>query len=330
MKRRPDVGRVIHFEAQSHAARALPHLVRHTVKPFITNVPLNRIGFTALRGVDLTGLMTRTPAGTLRERVPFHGFEAELLTAALAAPGAGMVVHLHGGGFAAGGLRSHRNLAARISDAAGLPVLNVGYRLLPRAGLSTSVADCLDAYRWAVDNVDDPHSVVLSGDSAGGYLAFAVALRAVEEGLPAPAAIVALSPWLDLACGESATHPNAARDPFVSTRQLALVGARQLAEAGYQPLLDADLSALPPVLIQVGSSEVLLSDAERLSGQLNAHRVHHELQIWQNQVHVFQIFAGILPEGRTAIAEIGAFVRGHLAFEPGATSSRASVLRSSS
>lgn len=327
MKRPPEAGLVVHFEASSKAARVMPWLLRRSLKPFITNVPLNRIGFTALRAVDLSGLAMRTPVGTTREAVRLDGFDAELVVAPSAAQATGMVVHLHGGGFAAGGLRSHRNLAARLSGSTGLPVLNVGYRYLPQAGLSTSLADSLEAYRWALDNVDDPGSVVLSGDSAGGYLACAVALRAVDSGLLSPAAIVALSPWLDLECGQSAVHPNAARDPFVSALQLARVGARLLGAEHPRPL-EADLSALPPVLIQVGSTELLLGDAERLSRQLTAHGTPHELQIWNQQVHVFQIFAGILPEGRAAISQIGEFVRAHVQPEREVNSLRTSTARS--
>lgn len=322
MKRPPEVATVTQFEDASRAARVLPRVLRHTIKPVINNIPLNRIGFTALKAVDLSGLAMRTPGGTRRERVLFNGFDAEVVTGPSAVPAAGLMVHLHGGGFVAGGLRSHRGLAARLSEASAVPVLNVAYRRLPRATLSTTIADCLAAYRWALEKAADPGSIVLSGDSAGGYLAFAVAQHAAGEGLPPPAAIVALSPWLDLECRESAAHPDPAGDPFVSARQLGRVGSWLLREGEvHPPPWDGDLSGLPPVLIQVGSREVLRCDAERLSSQLTAHGVQHELQIWQNQVHVFQIFAGILPEGLAAITEIGAFVRTYLASKPDATAS---------
>jgi acetyl esterase/lipase len=150
---------------------------------------------------------------------------------------------------------------------------------------------------------------VFAGDSAGGYLAFAAALRAVAEGLPAPAGIVGLSPWLDLECRHSADYPTADTDPYLPKRRVielaALVtgGAAPLA-----PILDADLSGLPPALIQVGSVELLCSDAEQMTQRLAEAGVPVRLQVWQRQVHVFQAFADLVPEAHAAITEIGGFV----------------------
>ncbi|WP_051343418.1 alpha/beta hydrolase [Pseudonocardia spinosispora] len=257
------------------------------------------------------GLMQPAPSGTQLTPVPFDGFDAELVRAPRAT-GEGVVLYFHGGAFFCCGLRSHRRMVARISAACGMPVLNVGYRQLPTATLTQSVQDCLDAYRMLLDSGYSSDQVVFAGDSAGGYLAFAVALRAVAEGLPAPAGITAIAPWVDLECQFSLGHPNGLTDPYLPIRQIRrliplLYGGPTSPVAS---LLDVDLSALPPTLIQVGSVEALLSDAELMTDRLARDRVPVTLQIWQRQVHVFQAFADLVPEGHAAIREIGAFVRG--------------------
>lgn len=256
------------------------------------------------------GLMQPAPPGTRLVDVPFDGFDAELVRAPNATED-GVVLYFHGGAFFCCGLRSHRRMVSRISAASGMPVLNVGYRQLPTATLTQSVQDCLDAYRMLLDSGYSGDQVVFAGDSAGGYLAFAVALRAEAEGLPMPAGITAIAPWVDLECEHSLAHPNGLTDPYLPIRQIARL--IPLLYGGLTPpvdsLLDADLSGLPPTLIQVGSVEALLSDAELMTDRLARARVPVRLQIWQRQVHVFQALADLIPEGHAAIREIGDFMR---------------------
>ncbi|HEY1969515.1 MAG TPA: alpha/beta hydrolase [Pseudonocardia sp.] len=262
------------------------------------------------------GLLAPAPAGTHTSVVRFGGFIGELVRG----PGVSgqdngsLVLYFHGGGFFSCGLRSHRRLVARISTAADVPVLNVDYRQLPQATLAQSIDDCVHAYHLMLLRGYRADQIVLAGDSAGGYLAFAVALRAAKLGLPVPAGIAALAPWLDLECTHSRVHPNGFTDPYLPVRRVGqILGLLYGNSAPVEPLLEADLSSLPPTLIQVSSIEALLSDAELMTDRLALAGVPVRLQIWQRQVHVFQAIADLVPEGFAAIDQIGRFVADQLA-----------------
>jgi acetyl esterase/lipase len=274
---------------------------------------------TATRGLRPIAALTDTPVGFMQPAIPgsrtkpvrFGGFPGELVTApGVRADDEHVVLYFHGGAFFCCGLRSHRRLVSRISAAAGMPVLNVGYRQLPVATLAQSVADGVHAYQLLLLRGRQASNVVLAGDSAGGYLAFAVALAAIEQGLPAPAGIATLSPWLDLDGRYSHEHPNGSRDPYLPMQLITRLLPLLYGDRDPLPSLldDADLSVLPPVLIQVGSVEALLSDAEQMTGRLAAAGVAARLQIWRRQVHVFQALADFMPEAQAAIREIGEFV----------------------
>jgi acetyl esterase/lipase len=295
----------------SRGARLLGPLLFRTLRQLGNRVRLTPRLLRLTYLVDYLGILLPAPRGTRVRKVAFPDFRAELV----AGPGVhgsdSTVLYFHGGGFFSCGLRSHRRLVARISRATRVPVLSVAYRQLPEVNLAMTVQDCLAAYRLLLSRGYQGHQVVFAGDSAGGYLSFAVALRAIAEGLPAPGGIVALSPWLDLDCTHSSVHPNSAGDPYIPVNRIAdLVALLRGADGDpLESLLDADLSALPPVLIQVGSVEVLLSDAELMTAALAGAGVPVRLQIWQHQVHVFQAFADVVAEGHLAIDEIGRFVR---------------------
>lgn len=299
----------------SRSARWFGPLLRQTVWPLLN---AGRLSPTLLRYAflsDYAGVFLPPPRGTRVHRVRFDGYRGELVNG----PGVHgrterAVLYFHGGGFIGCGLRTHRRMVARISGASQAQLLNVAYRQLPAARLSQSVEDCLAGYRLLLELGYPGDKVVFGGDSAGGYLAFAVALRAIAEGLPTPGGIIALSPWLDLECAHSLKHPNGPTDPYVPIARLAelaklVADGRKSGGDPLESLLDTDLSALPPVLIQVGSVEVLRSDAELMAGRLADAGVPIRLQIWERQVHVFQAFADLVPEGRAALADLGGFIR---------------------
>ncbi|GAA4418434.1 alpha/beta hydrolase [Actinokineospora soli] len=241
------------------------------------------------------------------ERVAFPGFHGEWLRPPGADPRK-VLLFLHGGGFFCCGLRTHRRLAARIGQRAGLTVLSVAYRHLPKAPLSVSMADAHHAYTWLIEQGFE--DVVLAGDSAGGFLALTTALEARDSGQPSPAALVVMSPLVDLDHVGRAAHPNLMLDAYIPAHRLPKL--RKMLVAG----LDADpspihreLAGLPPVLVQAGGGEALLYDAYLLAGRLQAAGVPCRFQVWEGQVHVFQAFAGSVPEGHAALDEIGAFLR---------------------
>lgn len=278
----------------------------------------NRLRALPLYGIETVeraAALLRPPRGTRVRRVKLQRCPAEWV---IARPnddrdtGQAVVLYFHGGLFLAAGLRTHRRLVARISAAAGgAAVLNVAYRLVPKAVLADMIDDGLAAYRWLLDQGVPASRIVVAGDSAGGFLAFAVPLAARDAGLPAPAGLVGLSPMTDLDHAARDAHANAALDPFMTPEVFRLFD-RHVASGRLDPSLapvHANLAGLPPVLMQLGSIEVLLADAEKMAERLTVAGVPCKLQIWEGQFHDFQVAADLLPEGRAAIGEIAAFIR---------------------
>ena len=224
-----------------------------------------------------------------------------------------VMLYLHGGGYVAGSMRAYRGFLSRVSRATGARVLGLEYRLAPEFPFPAALNDSVAAYRWLLSQGIDPSRVVIAGDSAGGGLTVAtlVALRYLGE--PMPAAGVCISPWVDLeGTGESMTS-KAEVDPIVQKEMLEFMAQLYIGDRDRRtPLaapLYADLRGLPPLLILVGTAETLLDDSTRLADRAKASGVTVELDIWEDMVHVWPIFAPVLPEGQQAIERIGEFVR---------------------
>ncbi|WP_060712948.1 alpha/beta hydrolase [Pseudonocardia sp. HH130629-09] len=221
-----------------------------------------------------------------------------------------VVLYLHGGGWLFGGLNSHRSLVSRLSSASGQAALAVAYRMVPEVSLDQEIEDCLDAYRWLLARGIAPGRIAIAGDSAGGHLAVATALRARERGLPRPAAVVGMSGVYDLdTAARAALDPG--DDPTGSAAALQWMIEMILAGDApdrYSPLR-ADLADLPPTLLTVGSAEVLREETEQLARRLAAAGAHCVLEIWHGQPHVFQVFAPVLPEAARSLDRIGTFLR---------------------
>jgi acetyl esterase/lipase len=233
--------------------------------------------------------------------------------------GSRAVLYLHGGAFLAYGLNTHRSLVARLSRAADAVVLNVGYRMLPKHSVSNAVADCVDAWKWLRRQGYPPSSVVVAGDSAGGMLAFMLALNMIELGDQAPAGVATVSPLTDLDSSRRLAHPNARRCAMFGHGVLPIFAKyveqchQRLSAAGSPcalvPPVDADLSQMPPVTIHASADELLLHDAELMARRLHEDGVRCDLHVWQGQIHDFPLAADILPEDRRAIRNLGEFIR---------------------
>jgi len=257
-----------------------------------------------------------TPSADIRtERLSAGGVPAEWVVA----PGAGAdrtMLYLHGGGYVVGSINTHRDLAARLSRAARARVLVIDYRLAPEHPYPAAVEDAMATYRWLLAAGVPPQRIVIAGDSAGGGLTVAtlVALRDARE--PLPAAGVCLSPWVDLEGSGESMKTKAAVDPLVSRERVRKTAAYYL--AGQDPRtplaapLYADLTGLPALLIQVGTAETLLDDSTRLAARARQAGVTVTLEPCEDMVHVWQVFAAILPEGQRAIERIGEFILQHL------------------
>ena len=225
------------------------------------------------------------------------------------------ILYLHGGGYVIGSINTHRSLAARLSRAAKARVLVIDYRLAPEHPFPAAVDDSVAAYRWMLAQGLKASRIAVSGDSAGGGLTAATLVAIRDAKLPVPAAGALLSPWVDMeGIGESMTSKDSV-DPMV--HKDGLLGMAKAYLAGQNPRtplaapLYADLTGLPPLLIQVGTAETLLDDSSRLAERAKKAGVNVTYEPWENMIHVFQLFAPMLDEGQQAIEKIGAFVRKH-------------------
>ena len=266
----------------------------------------------ARAGFEQVASMFPVDADIKREVVSAGGVKAEWVSAPDEDAGRA-VLYLHGGGYVIGSINTHRSLAARLSRASKARVLVIDYRLAPEHPHPAAVDDSVAAYRWMLTQGLKPARIAVAGDSAGGGLTVATLLAIRDAKLPLPGAGVCLSPWVDLeGIGESMTT-KASVDPIVQKAGLLQMAAAYLAgKAPRTPLaapLYADLSGLPPLLIQVGTAETLLDDASRLAERARKAGVTVSYEPWESMIHVWHLFAPMLDEGQQAIDRIGEFVR---------------------
>ncbi|GLZ78741.1 alpha/beta hydrolase [Actinorhabdospora filicis] len=235
----------------------------------------------------------------------------ELRPAASGVAGEDVLLYLHGGGFVVGSARATAHLPAELLRHLDGRAVSLDYRLAPEHPFPAAPDDCLAAYRELLDSGADPRRLVLAGDSAGAMLAVVTMLRARDEGLPMPAAAVLFSPVADLTLGGTSVRTKDGVDPIFTPADLGWFFERYLdgAEAaapGASPLF-ADLAGLPPLLIQAGSSELLLDDAVRLAGRAAADEVTVTLEVAARQPHVFQ-HDGTSAEAVAALERAGRFL----------------------
>ncbi|HEY8375440.1 MAG TPA: alpha/beta hydrolase, partial [Nannocystis sp.] len=264
--------------------------------------------------------------GTARIRLPPDIYVEPTCAGGIAgewvhAPGARadrVLLYLHGGGYVAGSPATHRALTAALSRAAGVRVFALDYRLAPEHPFPAALDDAVAAYTWLLEQGFSARSMAIGGDSAGGGLTTATLVRLRDGGAPAlPAAAFMLSPWVDLEGTGESVRTRAALDPMI-VGDLAAFGRYYVGPDGdlRHPLCSpiyADLRGLPPLLIQVGTREVLHDDAVRLAERVRAAQGRVELDVWDDMVHVFQAFTNLLPEARRAVDKIGRFLRAELA-----------------
>lgn len=226
-----------------------------------------------------------------------------------------VILYLHGGAYNAGSTRSHRALAANIAYASRARALTIDYRLAPEHPYPAALTDAFSAYQWLLESGIRPEQLVVTGDSAGGGLTIALLVALRERGIPMPAAAVVLSPWTDLTDSGESWQENAKADYMINGPKLKEAARLYLKDVSPRtPLASpvyANLHGLPPLLIQVGSEEVLLSDSMRLAENARLSGVDVTLDVWEGMQHVWQFAASLVPEARQAIEKIGEFVRAH-------------------
>ena len=225
------------------------------------------------------------------------------------------ILYFHGGGYVMGSIISHRALVARIAEASKSRALLIDYRLAPEHPFPAAVEDATSAYHWLLDENVSPKKIVIAGDSAGGGLTVSTMINLKEKDIPLPAAGVCISPWTDLAMTGETLSTKAEIDPIANAE-----GAGQMAklylgnEDPKSPLaspLYGDLSGLSPMLIQVGTAEVLLDDSDRLAKKAKQAGVDVTYNQWPDMIHVWHAFSDFLPEGKEAIRAIGKYISHH-------------------
>jgi acetyl esterase/lipase/predicted SnoaL-like aldol condensation-catalyzing enzyme len=229
----------------------------------------------------------------------------------------GVILYFHGGFFAIGSAAASVGLASDLARKARMPVVTVDYRLAPEHPYPAAPDDAISAYRGLLDSGQDAARVALAGESAGANLAVVTLAAVARADLPQPTSAVLMSPWADLAGTGDSIKTKADADPAITAdavhvRACDYLGDADTRDPAASPVY-ARLAGLPPLLIQVGSHEVLLDDAIRLAARAARDDVAVTLDVVPGVPHVFQAFAAVLDEGEVALTRAGAFLRQHIA-----------------
>ena len=288
-----------------------------TIVDLLRSQPLIDADFPARRAnMEAGASLWPVPEGSSVEPVDAGGVSCEWV----GMPGVATdraVLYVHGGAYTTGSLATHRRHVAQLAGATGARVLNVDYRLAPEHPHPAAVDDAVAAFRWLTSTGGiEPQRVVLSGDSAGGGLAVATLLALRDAGDPLPAGAALISPWTDLTMSGASHDTRLELDPMCSRTSLspsveAYVGAGDPKAPLISPA-HADLSGLPPLLIHVGDHETLLDDSTMLAERAAAAGVDVELVVAPEMIHVWHVFAGMVPESDVALADLGRWIETRL------------------
>jgi monoterpene epsilon-lactone hydrolase len=254
--------------------------------------------------------------GYPRNRMRYESFREKGIDAEWAIPdnlnNDRVILYLHGGGYAMGSVKSHRPLVTRISLACASKVFSLNYRLAPEYPFPCAVEDAVSAYRHLRELGILAEQIIIAGDSAGGGLTVATLVSLRDSGIELPLAAVCLSPWMDLEGADPRIIQKAAEDPFIDLESIQIWGKRYAGDALRNPLASpkyADLSGLCPILVQVGTSEILYYDALTLREHCLRDGVPCVWEEYPGMIHVFQTFGGFLDEADLAIERIAHFIR---------------------
>ncbi|MBT6275135.1 MAG: alpha/beta hydrolase [Chromatiales bacterium] len=247
--------------------------------------------------------------------IDLGGVAAERL-ATNSADAARAIVHLHGGGYVFGSPATHRTIGAYLAAEGNVPVYMVDYRLAPEHPYPAALEDALAAFEWLEAQGLDASAIAVSGDSAGGGLALSLCLTRAAQKLALPASLLLQSPWTDLSCSFDTydmlegVDPSATRERLLSMAKLYVGDGGDLRDPIISPCF-ADLTGMPPTLIQVGGSEAMMGDSIALYGQARRHGVSADLEVWPEMIHVWHQYTDMLDDARRALSRAIQFAQQH-------------------
>lgn len=268
----------------------------------------------ARKRLDSIGLLSKRLAGMSRVDVEIGAMKAQWLSASEASIDGPVILYLHGGGYVSGSVKSHWELAGRLTKASGAHCLIIDYRLAPEHPFPAALDDSIAAWYWLLDQGVSPEKIVIAGDSAGGGLALSTSLQLRELGLSQSAGIYCMSPWTDISLSGETVFSKRDQEVVLCNPEILKTAANDYA-AGQErtnPLMSplfANLQDLPQILIHTGTDEVLLDDSRRFHALACLQGVECKLKIWDGMWHVWPLFARFgLPEARLAIYEAAEFI----------------------
>ncbi|WP_449284864.1 alpha/beta hydrolase [Marinobacter sp. PE14] len=290
---------------ESALRQTMNRLVRPVLNPAVP-VPLQR------RIVRQAYRSSTPPRGAKFENTTVGGVPATRTTFGNDHQSA--VLYLHGGGYIIGSSRTHRGITGHLAKTTGCAIVTPDYRLAPEFPFPAALDDAEACWNGLLEAGLKPDQIAVAGDSAGGGLSVALAMRLRDKGLQLPASLTVFSPWVDLT-QEQLYAPECEpvlQASWTSKAARLYAGEESLTNPLISPIF-GDLSGLPPLLIQVGSQEILLNDAERLAEAANRHDVEVRLEVYNSLWHVFQVHSGQLDRATAAMETTGEHIRRHLA-----------------
>lgn len=289
------------------------HTSRHAGKFFKKAIYNSRIPLKTLRAnYDAVLGISSLPNNIDLQEVDIGVIKADLLSPEFAV-GKRTILYAHGGGFIAGSRLSSRNLCASIAHESASKILIPEYRLSPEFPFPTAMEDMYHAYLWLLHQGISSKDIIFAGDGSGANLILALIQHLNTEKIPFPAAIVAISPWLNLSCDTVAYNSKKNSDP-IHTREILMAEALQytyqsnFTNPKVSPIL-GDYFFFPPIFIQCGSEEILVDDAKRLAQKAQNAGVSVTLDIHEGMWHLFQAIDSLTPNAHLAVKKIGQWIR---------------------
>lgn len=246
------------------------------------------------RSQDALGNMAASMSGLVWEPFTLAGMDAAWMRLSREHRRRRVILYCHGGGYTSGGLGFSKVLASKLTRATGMDTLAFDYRLAPEHPYPAAVEDALTAWGHLESLGIAPGDIVLAGDSAGGNLALVLCLKLREAGRGLPGALLLMSPWTDMTASGESLRGRAGIDPVLTPEYMyavreAYAGGLDPSDCLLSPLF-ADFAGFPPALIQVGTHEILYSDAERLAERMLSAGADCRLEVWENMWHDFQMY----------------------------------------